>query len=137
MTALVADASVIAKCVLPEPGTDSARRLVLGADVVLAPTHLQAECANAIWKHVHRGTLHPDRGRQAIEHLRTVPLRLCPLSDLIPDAFVIALEHDHPVYDCLYVAAAIRNDCALATADERVWRLALQAGFGPRAVLVR
>lgn len=137
MSALVADASVVVKCVLIEPGSDIAQRLILSANPPLAPSHVYAECVNAIWKHVHRGVLSPDRARDALGYLQSIPLRLRPLRKLTADAFALALEYDHPVYDCYYLTCAIHNDCALATADERLYELARRVGFGERAVLVR
>jgi predicted nucleic acid-binding protein len=60
-----------------------------------------------------------------------------PLNLLASAALSIAFEYDHPVYDCYYIAAAIQNDAALATADERLYDLALRVGLGERAILVR
>jgi predicted nucleic acid-binding protein len=134
---LVADASVLVKCVLLEPGSPVARQLVTESSPTITPGHAQAECVNAIWKYVHRGALSPDRARDALEYLQSIPLRLRPLRKLTSDAFALALEYDHPVYDCYYLACAIQNQCALATADERLYDLAQRVGFGERAVLVR
>lgn len=137
MNALVADASVVVKCVLVEPGSDFAQQLVVSAEPPFAPGHVQAECVNAIWKYVHRGALSPERAHEALGYLESIPLRLRPLRKLTADAFALALEYDHPVYDCYYLACAIQNDCALATADERLFDLAQRVGFGERAILVR
>lgn len=121
---------------MPESGSEIARRLVYGAGAVLAPSHIQAECVNAVWKYVHRGLLPAASTRDVLEDLQSIPLRLRPLRKLTADAFALALEYDHPVYDCYYLACAIQNDCALATADERLYELAQRVGFGERAILV-
>ena len=65
-----------------------------------------------------------------------MPVRQIPLRQLTDIAFGLALEFDHPVYDCYYLAAAIRRDCAIVTADRRLYDLALCVGFGERALLV-
>lgn len=137
MRALVADASVIGKCVLLEPGSSLARELVTDADPLLAPEHVVSEGANAVWKAVHRGLISPERSLRQLTGLLEIPVVTLPLRDLTPSAFAIALEYDHPVYDCYYIAAAIQNDCALATADQRLHDLALRVGLGERAILVR
>jgi predicted nucleic acid-binding protein len=31
----------------------------------------------------------------------------------------IAIDLDHPAYDCFYLALAVDNDCQFVTADER------------------
>jgi len=32
----------------------------------------------------------------------------------------LAIELDHPAYDCLYLALAVENGCRFVTADERL-----------------
>jgi predicted nucleic acid-binding protein len=39
---------------------------------------------------------------------------------LLPEAIEIAFAHDRSVYDCLYVALAIRYKIEMITADERL-----------------
>jgi len=73
----------------------------------------------------------------ALLDLETIPISLQSLRRLTPAAFALALEYDHPIYDCYYLAAAIQHDAALATADVRLFDLAQRAGLGERAILVR
>jgi predicted nucleic acid-binding protein len=35
----------------------------------------------------------------------------------------LAFELDHPVYDCLYLACAMREKTTLITADQRLYRV--------------
>ena len=42
-----------------------------------------------------------------------------PAADLIPQAFEFATRIQHPVYDCLYLALAVREDTHVVTADRR------------------
>jgi predicted nucleic acid-binding protein len=39
----------------------------------------------------------------------------------------LAIDLDHPAYDCLYLALAIARDCPFVTADERFLRKLGQA----------
>ena len=57
---------------------------------------------------------------------------LLPTRSLLLVATSIAIELDHPAYDCLYIALAAANDCRFVTADERFLR---KLGRGGRAVL--
>lgn len=41
---------------------------------------------------------------------------------LLENATRMALELDHPAYDCLYLELAIRRGCRMVTADERLIR---------------
>jgi predicted nucleic acid-binding protein len=137
VSALVADASVVAKCILPESGSDHARVLIHDAESAVAPANIHAECANAVWKLVHRGLMTRESAALALLDLETIPISLQSLRRLTPAAFALALEYDHPIYDCYYLAAAIQHDAALATADVRLFDLAQRAGLGERAILVR
>ena len=137
MNSLVVDASVIIKTVLEEPGSEDAKRLVADASALRAPTLIIAECANAIWKRVHRGLMSAEHGARPLGDLLAAPILMIGLRALTPSALTLSLELDHPIYDCYYLAAAIESDCALATADERLYELAQRVGFGQRAILVR
>jgi predicted nucleic acid-binding protein len=137
MSALVIDASVAVKALVSERGSKRAADLLECADPALAPQHILAECANALWKRVHRGLATPDDLTVPLRVLVDLPVRTVELRGLTAAALSIALEFDHPVYDCYYIAAAIQNDAALATADERLYDLAQRVGFGERAILVR
>ena len=137
MKALVPDASVVLKTVLTEPGSKAAIALVAGARTLLAPEHLYAECANALWKRAHRGLASGEAMLARAAGIIALPLDAVDLEDLTPAALAMALEYDHPMYDCYYIAAAIQNDASLATADERLYNLAQRVGLGERAILVR
>ncbi|MBN2847384.1 MAG: type II toxin-antitoxin system VapC family toxin [Coriobacteriia bacterium] len=136
MNAHVIDASVTAKCVLPEQGSDHAANLVAAVPLLLAPEIMVSEGANAVWKARHRRSISDADALDALGTLLAMPVLTLPLEPLTPLAFDLALKHDHPIYDCYYLAAAIANDCPLATADKRLHELALRAGLGERAILI-
>ena len=63
----------------------------------------------------------PDEAQQTVhEFLKDTPLRLQPLTRLAVRATEIALQLDHPVYDCFYLALAEAERCLLVTADQRL-----------------
>ncbi len=45
-----------------------------------------------------------------------------PTGELLDPALGLARQYDHPVYDCCYLALAVRTDSMLVTADERFLR---------------
>lgn len=47
-------------------------------------------------------------------------VELIPLDEVAASATEIACEVAYTVYDCLYVATAIRQDCTLVTDDGRL-----------------
>ena len=137
MNPVVADASVVAKVILEEAGHDAARGVVAKAAPLLAPELIFSECANALWKRVHRGSMASVHALRALEGLWAVPLEPLSLRRLTPAALQLSLDLDHPIYDCYYLAAAIQDNCTLATADQHLYELAQRMGFGEQAVLVR
>lgn len=115
---LIVDASVAAKWVAEEPGSDRARAVFL-ADECWAPALIMAEVGNALWKKHRARRLSVE---QAVAALQALPerMRLFDNTALASRAFTFATELDHPVYDCFYLALAERERCALVTADARL-----------------
>jgi len=62
--------------------------------------------------------------------LQGAEIELVPTRSLLEAAARIAIELDHPAYDCLYLALAMETDCRFVTADERLLR---KLGQGPRS----
>lgn len=128
---LVVDASVGLKWVFPEPGADRARALLAAATrgdlQLLAPDLYIAEVTNALWKRVHlRGDLSADDAREALDRLLGTLPEIVPGAALAAQGLELAGTFGHPVYDCLYVALALRAGCPLITVDRSLVR-----AFGP------
>ncbi len=121
MNTLVIDASVAVKWVVEEDGTAEALTLRQRARLI-APDLLVAECANILWKKVRREELTRDEALLAARLLQSADVELLPTRSLLETATRIAIEVDHPAYDCLYLALAKENDCRFVTADERFLR---------------
>lgn len=136
MTALVLDASVILAMLLDEPASKAAAALLAQTDALWAPDLIYAELANALWKHVRRGTVPEWSARERLDAVAAFPLEAEPLEPMTPRALELALALGHPVYDCYYLAAAMQRNCDLVTADRRLWEFAQELGFGPRAILL-
>ena len=54
--------------------------------------------------------------------LQAAEIELLPTRSLWEAATRLAIELDHPAYDCLYLALAIASDCQFVTADQRFLR---------------
>jgi predicted nucleic acid-binding protein len=118
---LVIDASIAVKWVVEESGTPEALTLRRRAKLV-APDLLAVECANILWKKVQRHELSKEGALLAARLLQGAEIELVPTRSLLEAAAQIAIELDHPAYDCLYLAVAIENDCRFVTADECLLR---------------
>jgi predicted nucleic acid-binding protein len=129
VTTFVIDASIAVKWVIEEEGTAEALSLRKRARL-MAPELLVAECANILWKKVRRDELSPDEAVLAARLLQGADLELVSTRSLLERATRVAVDLDHPAYDCLYIALAAANDCRFVTADERLLRKLAQAGPG-------
>jgi predicted nucleic acid-binding protein len=133
----VIDASIAVKWVVEEAGTLEALSLRRRQARLIAPDLLVGECANVLWKKVRRNELSKDEAVLAAGLLQHADIELLPTRALLPAATSMAIELDHPAYDCVYIALAIANDCSFVTADQRFLRKLNQdrhAAFRERAL---
>ena len=117
MNALVIDASIAVKWVIEEDGTPEALALRQKAKLI-APELLVAECANILWKKVQRRELLKEEALLAARLLQGAEIELTPTRSLLEVATRMAIELDHPAYDCLYLALAVERQSRFVTADE-------------------
>lgn len=116
---LVIDASVAAQWVLSQEGSERAARLRT-EETLIAPSLIAAEIGSAIWKAVRRGDVTRANALTALEAALLPFDKLVVAEDLHLRALELAIELDHPIYDCFYLALAERERCALVTADKRL-----------------
>ena len=132
-TSISIDASVAVKAIVEEQLSENARGVLASHDLVLAPAHAYAEIAEVIYRKFSAGHIEERQVILALERLPKI-LTLIPLDSIIIDAFSIAKDIRHSVYDCLYVAAALKHGTELITADAK---LVLKTRNTPYSALVR
>ncbi len=117
---LTVDASIVAKWFLTEPQSEEARQLLAPRIRLHAPDLLLVEYANIVWKKVHRREISDPQ--PYLDELARLPeaVTLHRSADFLDHAARIAMEMDHPVYDCLYLACADATRSVLITADHRL-----------------
>ncbi len=130
---LVVDASVALKWFVSEPGTEAAAALLAGSEPLIAPQLVVGEICNATWKLWRRGAVAALQARRIAHRIARTYDRLVPLPGLAPRSAAIALDLDHPAYDCFYLALAERERTVVVTADRR---LAAKVAQTPYACLV-
>ena len=118
----VVDASIAVKWVIPEVLSDKADRIRDGEDDVLAPDLLLVEVANALWKKTAAEEISAREAEAAFDLVKRSGLDLRPAAPLLPRAMDLARRLSHPVYDCVYLALAEREEAAFVTADQRLLR---------------
>lgn len=118
MEAVVIDASVAVKWVVNESGSDRAR--LLSQVRLEAPDLLPIECANILWKKVRIRDLTREQASARLQLLLQAPVSLVESRRLLDSALKLSMDLHHPVYDCVYIALALRSGVPLITADERL-----------------
>ncbi len=114
---IVIDASVALKWVLNEPGSEAAEAL-LDEDLI-APSLWLIEAANVLWRLSRRGEISAEGAAARLEQLYNAPVATGALEDDLSAAADLANTLGHPVYDCLYLAMAIREKTYVVTADRQ------------------
>ncbi|MFB3789471.1 MAG: type II toxin-antitoxin system VapC family toxin [bacterium] len=114
---IIVDASVAVKWFFAEDQNEAADRLLADEYFVQAPDFLFLEVANILWKKWYRNEMNPLDDEETIAILFDAIERIIPTTLLIGKALRIAKELNHPVYDCIYLAAAQEYESCLITAD--------------------
>jgi len=118
---VVVDSSVVAKWLIPERDTDEALAL-RERHRFAVPDILFAEVANILWKHVARGTIDARNVEEAMSALAYFKPHVLHSQQIFSDACRLAVELNHPAYDCFYLLTAARFGTVMVTADDRLLR---------------
>jgi predicted nucleic acid-binding protein len=127
LTALVLDASVATKWAIPsakETLTAEAvqllKRYTDGDINFIVPDVFWAEVGSVLWKGIRQRRWSQAVAERAAWEIRGRNFFTVSSQELLPEALSIAFVHDRSVYDCLYVALAIRFKIEMITADEKL-----------------
>lgn len=139
MSDVVADSSVVAKWVIPEPDSAQAHRLysevvASGGRLIVLDIAL-VEVANALWKRQHRGLAMSSETDRLLDDLLTLSVHVEPALTRLRRAVQIAQTFDLAVYDALFIALAEELGLPGVTADEPLRRKVNPAL--PQIVLLR
>jgi predicted nucleic acid-binding protein len=118
------DASVPAKWFIPESHKENAERLLRafleGRMQLIGPDLPVVELGNLLWvRSTLRGDISEVQAARAYESFLALGLDLRPSSSVATAALKLAADGKHKVYDMMYVAVALHEDCELITADEK------------------
>lgn len=124
----VIDASVAVRWYVDGSGQEFAATW-LGLHDLLAPDLICAEVGNALWRYMRHGSVEFDDAVAVLDALPANFARLVPTADLVAEAFKLGAGADHPVYDCVYLALARREQTTLVTLDRKLAMLAQKLGI--------
>lgn len=124
---LIVDASVAVKWLAEEAGSAAARILGGVADPLIAPDLVIVEVGNALWKKLQQGAVSRTQATLGLRKLPSLFAQLHPDGPLSERALELAIDLKHPIYDCFYLALALRENATLVTADARMGAAAKEA----------
>ena len=133
MNPCVVDASVVAIAFFQERYAAEAQALLASDRPLHAPDLISAEFANVVWKRRRRGEITKDEASQLMADFLRLPLVVTASGELADVALELAMHTGRTVYDCLYLALAVKTRCILVTGDRR---LANALADGPLAAHV-
>lgn len=129
---MILDTSAAVPLLLDHELSDVARRTLFGQPLV-SPALIGVETANALWKYAVRDGLTTLQLAEMVSSLNEI-VEFVPDTQLLSHAIELAVEHRHPVYNCLYLALALQRREPLATADRRLAALARQLSIGTELI---
>jgi predicted nucleic acid-binding protein len=122
----VLDSNIALKWVLAKPDSAKAKQLrddyQNGVHELLAPDVFPVEVAHALTRAERQGKIAVGQAAILWSDVLSTPPRLEPSAPITPRAIHISSQFRQGVYDCLYVALAEREQCQLATADDKLVR---------------
>ncbi|MBI2875975.1 MAG: type II toxin-antitoxin system VapC family toxin [Candidatus Tectomicrobia bacterium] len=126
------DASLALKLVLPEDDSDYTEALwaswVAQEITVVAPYLLAYEVSSVIRNKVYRGKITVEDGDMAFAKVHAQGIVLLHPKELVSVAWDLAKRFNRPAaYDSHYLALAQLLDCALWTADKRLYNTVCDA----------
>lgn len=111
----IIDSSTIVKFFSTEPGWENLR------EIMNSPVTIELsikELGNALWKKVNQRLFEKDSAIEVLTEFQ----RICKFFDqrnYVGRAFEIAVTHQITLYDALFIAAAVAENCELVTSDRK------------------
>ena len=120
---MIVDTNVIAYAVLgPAEVRERAWQALADVDAVAVPDLFFAEYGNVVWQWARRPGVDVAAFLGALDHAEALIERVLPTEQLWRAAVGLALRHDHPVHDAVFVAAAERLGSKVLTFDRGLLR---------------
>jgi predicted nucleic acid-binding protein len=116
---VVLDASIIFPLLVSEEKSIVAREIYAKSQDVIFLDFLRVEIANGLASSVRRRRFDQSYAAEAMEKLDRLIPRSTDSAQFVTAAFALALEINHPVYDCLYAVVASENNATLITCDAK------------------
>jgi predicted nucleic acid-binding protein len=110
----------VAAAFFQEPHAERAREVLASDRPLYAPDLISAEFGNVVWKRFTRREITEEEAAQLMADFLRLPLQVTPTGELADVALQLAVRTGRTVYDCVYLALAVRTNSVLVTADKRL-----------------
>jgi predicted nucleic acid-binding protein len=117
---MVIDASVAAAAFLTEELAPLAIRALSAEHELYAPGLIFTEFGNVLWKRLNHGEILVHEAFAIMDSFLRIPFRITSSMDLVRSSLELAVRTRRTVYDCAYLALAIRTRSRMVTADKRL-----------------
>lgn len=114
---LLLDNSVIFKLFVEEEKSEIVREIYAQNYELYYLDFTIIEAANSFASAARRNRISKQQASENFAMLKVIAQNILICANYLDDAFALALQIDHPTYDCLYAIAAKENDAVLVTAD--------------------
>jgi predicted nucleic acid-binding protein len=131
---IVIDASAALRWFIPASATASTFPLPATDRPLVAPDLFLAEVRNTALVRIRKKELSQGQAIAMIATIDRIMTGYFPMPDLSEMAWSMALEFDHSVYDCFYIALARQLDTVLVTADQHMIRKFSSTAIASRLV---
>ena len=101
---------------------------VAGAEKVIAPTLLDSEVTNVLWKYARNGAVDEENARKTLAYILQIVDEYTDTSELAIEALHEGIRLGHSIYDMFYLVLARHNGAALLTTDKKLKALAKSLG---------
>lgn len=118
---IILDSSAAVRAVLASDTSDTYFQIISNEKEIASPSLYLSETSNALWKEVRFNGLSINLLPHMMRTLSAMTT-ISPDEDYIQDALRIAIDSEHPVYDCLFIAMSRLMDAPVLTADKKLRR---------------
>ena len=126
----VIDANVGLKWFIEEHRSPAARKILEKGTSFIVPDIFIPEICNVVWKKFKNQEVTAEQGQAIVTNVPAVIDHIVPTAELAQRAFALAVQFNHPVYDCLYLALAERESITLITDDAKLVTVGKKAKLG-------
>lgn len=117
----IVDTNVLAYYLLrTEPFYAETKAFWEAADEAWAPDSWRAEFLNVLWLAVRAGVIDPIQAERRLFLAERLITKTIPVWQVATSALHLAMTHEHPAYDTIFVALAILEDVPLVTCDQKL-----------------